>query len=411
MSEMAREALIERETVDFSEQPDDEQPGVEEPGVEPSNTEKSRSRRRTTGIPFMNSTTSTTQFYESSEKFVRDMLENPEQLFEFVTTHITALQVEMKEKDRQISMLIEERDEYKDTLARWAVRQADPESLMTRLSPPVEIHSKSEKVDDPVALTDGKTPRFEDWLSKMRNKLRANEDRYCTEDLRMIYVESRTEGTAAKHLAPRRRAHAVNKFRTAEEMFQHLEKVLSDPNKRINARRDFKALQMKPSDNYNDFLVEFLYLADEAGIPEVEHKEELYEKLTFELKKMMIMYRDDGSSFDDFSSRCSRAANTLQDIYASRKRGKSDEESRTTSSPVVESRKRENISSRAETVVSKFFMDPDKQEMMKKGLCFNCKGRGHLSKDCPLKGAKGQTSGLKQIEDDTLEEKSENLKP
>jgi hypothetical protein len=69
----------------------------------------------------------------------------------------------------------------------------------------VALLEKSVKLPNPPVLTDGKDPEFEDWDSRMRNKLKANADPYNTEALRIAYVENRVGGKAAKHLRPRLR--------------------------------------------------------------------------------------------------------------------------------------------------------------------------------------------------------------
>ena len=111
------------------------------------------------------------------------------------------------------------------------------------------------------------TPEFEDWDSRMRNKLKANADHYNTEALRVAYVENRVGGKVAKHLRPRLRASAVNPDTTAEEMLKHLETISQDANKEANAKREFRKLNMRATDKFQDFLTNFLHLAGEAQIP------------------------------------------------------------------------------------------------------------------------------------------------
>ena len=93
------------------------------------------------------------------------------------------------------------------------------------------LPEKSVKLPNPPVLTDGKDPEFEDWESRIRNKLRANADHYDTEALRIAYVENRVGGKAAKHLRPRLRASAINPYTTAEEMLKHLETIFQDANR------------------------------------------------------------------------------------------------------------------------------------------------------------------------------------
>ena len=104
------------------------------------------------------------------------------------------------------------------------------------------------KLPNPPVLT----PEFEDWDSRMRNKLKANADHYNTEALRVAYVENRVGGKVA-----------VNPDTTAEEMLKHLETISQDAN---NAKREFRKLNMRATDKFQDFLTNFLHLAGEAQI-------------------------------------------------------------------------------------------------------------------------------------------------
>ena len=92
--------------------------------------------------------------------------------------------------------------------------------------------NKSTKLLDPPILTDRKEPAYDDWLAKMQSKLEANQDHFPTQALQIGYIQSRIAGTAALHINPRLRPTAINKFKTADEIFEVLDKVFSDPNRK-----------------------------------------------------------------------------------------------------------------------------------------------------------------------------------
>jgi hypothetical protein len=50
-------------------------------------------------------------------------------------------------------------------------------------------------------------------------------------------------------------------------MLKHLEKISQDANKEANAKREFRKLNMRATDKFQDFLTNFLHLAGEAQIP------------------------------------------------------------------------------------------------------------------------------------------------
>ena len=105
------------------------------------------------------------------------------------------------------------------------------EALQNQLNPGPVRREKSEKIPDPPILTDGKTPTFEDWLLQMEDKLAGNADRYPTPELRLIYVKSRCGGRAAEHIISRSRSKAMNKYRDAADIFDHLKILFPDANR------------------------------------------------------------------------------------------------------------------------------------------------------------------------------------
>ncbi|OJD22342.1 hypothetical protein ACJ73_06313, partial [Blastomyces percursus] len=112
--------------------------------------------------------------------------------------------------DKQVDDLMEERDNLQQAVNNLALQRGTPAgwNLDTR---------RSVKIDDPKHLTDGKEPFFEHWLSRMKNKFVVNADHFPTEESKIAYIENRTDGAAARHLAPRMREGHPEKFTTAEE--------------------------------------------------------------------------------------------------------------------------------------------------------------------------------------------------
>ena len=164
-----------------------------------------------------------------------------------------------------------------------AVQQQFRGSRHASLAP--ETSSKSVKLPDPPLLTDSKDPEFEDWLSRMKNKLTVNADYYNIEALKMAYTENRTGGDAAKYLAPRLRDAAVDKFETADEIFEYLELIYLDLNRLRNAKNEFRRLIIRKGDTYHGFLIKFLHLTGEAQISRDEYKDKLNNKFAFDLRK------------------------------------------------------------------------------------------------------------------------------
>ena len=279
----------------------------------------------------------------------------------------------MAEHEAQLRTIETDRDRYARRIAELTDRGGDAPRT-----------SKSSKISDPPELDDGKSPRFEDWLMLMKNKLAANADHYSTPQLRKAYIVGRCTGDALKHVSPRMRDGVQNEYTDAGDIFKHLESVYGDPNRIVNAKRRYHSLLMKPGDKFHSFLSEFLYLANEAGIHEDEWKEDLYNKLTFKLQELVISEanRADGT-FKEFSDYCSQTSNRL-DVIQNRQRNVSRKPA-PGNSPVQRQASRQGTPptiKREGTPTPDRVTEPERERLMKEGKCFTCKKSGHLSRDC-----------------------------
>jgi chromosome segregation ATPase len=135
--------------------------------------------------------------FESANKTIKALKDQVNRLADENQT----LRNEINRREEQADDLIEERNSMQRTIVHLAAIQANTPSRGVSAAPTESVTAKSVKLPDPPILTDGKDPEFEDWESRMRNKLKANADHYHTEILRMAYVENRVSGKAAKHLA------------------------------------------------------------------------------------------------------------------------------------------------------------------------------------------------------------------
>ena len=52
-------------------------------------------------------------------------------------------------------------------------------------------------------LTNGKNPKFTEWLFKIKIKLKINQDHYTLEKLKMVYIKNKIEGNAVRYFTPR----------------------------------------------------------------------------------------------------------------------------------------------------------------------------------------------------------------
>ncbi|KAJ6006731.1 hypothetical protein N7451_004675 [Penicillium sp. IBT 35674x] len=78
------------------------------------------------------------------------------------------------------------------------------------------------KLPDVPKLTDGKGVAFDYWRILIRHELFLNADFYPTETRRMALIISHCAGDAAAYICPRLDKDAVNPYRTADEIMNHL---------------------------------------------------------------------------------------------------------------------------------------------------------------------------------------------
>jgi len=286
--------------------------------------------------------------------------------------------------EAQIGSLMEQRDEYRDACARALVEQ--------RVSAVGTAPKRSVKIDDPKHLTDGKEPLFEHWLSRMRNKLRENADHFPTESSKIAYIENRTDGDAARHIAPRMREDHPERYETAEDIFQHLASIYENPNKLQIAKEDYRDLVMRDGDDYHAFLTGFLHLAGEAQVSARDYKSDFLSKLSPSLKRMVATSFATTSSFKEFQDICSQAAHVLKSIDSTSARRPKPGNFRRggASSGGVHTPKADRTDADHSTAALTQGKSGGRQ-------CYECRGFGHLARDCPLK-RRERRNALKELE-------------
>jgi hypothetical protein len=155
----------------------------------------------------------------------------------------------------------------------------------------------------------------------MEDKLAVNADRYQTSALRLAYVKSRCGGRASAHIISRSRSNVMKQYQDAPDIFDHLKTIFLDANRVLNAKRRYRRLFMKASDKFQDFLSEFLYLAQESNLAESEWKEELYYKLHPEIQRLLIKESNDSTlDFSGFVTAHTQTASRLEAINTEEQR-------------------------------------------------------------------------------------------
>jgi hypothetical protein len=88
-------------------------------------------------------------------------------------------------------------------------------------------------------LDDGKAVQFDDWLVLIKQKLTENADHYDMPGLQIALVSGYMTGKAQRHMAPRLREGAVNRYKDSDKILEHLKVIYNDPNCLITMKNKF----------------------------------------------------------------------------------------------------------------------------------------------------------------------------
>ena len=295
----------------------------------------------------------------------------------------------LDETTERLTQMTLDRDAYANKIAYDTLHPVGHTTAGGRSS------SKSAKIPDPLLLTDGNEPWFEDWLLLMTQKLEANHDHYDSPQLCHAYVASHCDGKACKHITPWLWSKSVNLYEDSTDMLEHLKTIYDDLNWVTTVKNQFWQLYMKTTDWFHDFLSEFLYLTAEAGISDDDLKDELYHQLTTKLQELTMAEINSNGTFRQFTSFCSQTTSCLEVmshwIQKNQQYTNSQGHMGTNASPNTSPTVKKET--RTLSLMTTAQMN-DRSQLMHEGKCFNCHEHGHLSIDCPKK----QKSDLKELE-------------
>lgn len=297
---------------------------------------------------------------------------------------MAATEFERKDRENQIDELITERDEYKTAYAEAQLHSRNSTIETTKPS------GKSEKVPDPPVLTDGKEPKFEDWMIEMKGKFVANADCFDSDQMKQVYLISRTGGLARQQLGARLREDATDPYTNVEQMFKTLTTAFRNPHLHMEADTELQPMHMHPGDKLPEFLAKFLLLASEAGIPNDWYKIELNRRLADKTQELALPYIGDDKTFDDFTA---YVGSVVQSLSTNAQETKC----RTMN---LNFRNNANISSQKTNSGSSGTQidNNTRQELVSQGKCFHCKGIGHVFRACPHRKKNSNATQLHKIE-------------
>jgi hypothetical protein len=88
-------------------------------------------------------------------------------------------------------------------------------------------------------LDDGKAVQFDDWLVLIKQKLTKNANYYNIPGLQIALVLGYTTGKAQRHMAPRLREGAINRYKDLDKILKYLKVIYNNPNCLITAKNEF----------------------------------------------------------------------------------------------------------------------------------------------------------------------------
>ncbi len=152
------------------------------------------------------------------------------------------------------------------------------------------VINMSKKLLDSFILTDDKNSNIEDWLSTMKNKLKENADWFSIETSKKAYVRTRIDEDAMKHLTSRFKKDSIKSFMIVEKIFNDLNRVFDDFNKKVNALKAYKRLkQIETNKKFHTFWTEFQRLVSDLKIyDEITLLKNLKDKMFWDLQKTLI---------------------------------------------------------------------------------------------------------------------------
>jgi hypothetical protein len=102
-------------------------------------------------------------------------------------------------------------------------------------------------------------------LSTMKNKLKENANWFSIETSKKVYVRIQIDENAMKYLFTRFKKNFIKSFLMTEKIFNDLNRVFDDFNKKINALKTYKQLkQIESNKEFHIFWTEFQRLTNDS---------------------------------------------------------------------------------------------------------------------------------------------------
>ncbi len=147
---------------------------------------------------------------------------------------------------------------------------------------------------------------WKDWRNKMNDKLIVNVDQFNDETICIVYMMSRLEDDAAKHIFAWCCFDSLNSFTLIYELFDHLKEIYDELNKNQKSRREYNALKQADK-SFNIFYFNFMKLFSYLDYDDRILMNDLQNKINNRLQNVLLVCSENFTSL-------SRLKEFLQDV-------------------------------------------------------------------------------------------------
>jgi hypothetical protein len=240
----------------------------------------------------------------------------------------------------------------------------------------------------------------------MRSKLKENADWFSIETSKKAYVCTRINKDAIKHLASRFKKNSIKSFLIAKEIFDDLNRVFDDFNKRVNALKTYRRLkQVEMNREFHIFWTEFQRLTSDSEIyDEVVLLKNLKDKMFWDLQKTLASNIYKIIDLYEFVRLCQFIDQTPKNVNSKTRNSNRDDYeesiSRNNANNQESSRDQSNTSrSRSQTSASFRVISQASTEQVNAFSCYNREKSEHLTRNCKISRKFNLNSFVREIEE------------
>ncbi len=218
-----------------------------------------------------------------------------------------------------------------------------------------------------------------------------------------------------KHLASRFKKDSIKSFLIAEEIFDDLNRVFDDSNKRVNALKAYRRLkQVETNKKFHIFWAEFQRLVSDSEIyDEVALLKNLKNKMSWNLQKTLASNIYKITDLYEFARLCQFIDQTLRDVNNKTKNFNRDDYeesyeesiSRDNINNQESSRDQSNTSRlRSQTSASSRVISQTFVEQVNAFICYNYEKSKHMIKRCLESKKLNSNNFIREIEKHVFDE-------